>query len=227
MTQPQLEHEACGLQLRPTDTLLTALCVRVLLLQGVAAMCGDACKPGALPGNILIYTLQHLGDTNWRTLCVSMCCCAFLFSFAFARRRFPDHRLLRVLPDVLAVTMVATFLSWTMDLSRHGVRVLGELEAGFIVPALPDLDQGAPSAMLSAAFTITILGFVETQMTNKKYASKHQVSSRSQAKPGCRAACLRSHFFLRSSFVLSLSLCTVRSTSFLPTESWSPWEWPA
>jgi MFS superfamily sulfate permease-like transporter len=39
---------------------------------------------------------------------------------------------------------------------------------------LSSLNQGSPTALISGALTITILGFVETQLINKKYASKHQ-----------------------------------------------------
>lgn len=40
-------------------------------------------------------------------------------------------------------------------------------------PFLLSLHQGSFSSLLSGALTITILGFAETQLINKKYASKH------------------------------------------------------
>jgi MFS superfamily sulfate permease-like transporter len=48
--------------------------------------------------------------------------------------------------------------------------VIGNLNYGFRAPSPPNLSQGSASSLISASLTITLLGFVETQLLNKKYS---------------------------------------------------------
>lgn len=142
----------------------TLMCEQMPTMLGITAQCGETCKPGSLPGPVLIYVLGHVHLTNWRTFLVALACCSFMIGFSWLKRRFPAQRALSLVPDVLIVVVVATFFSYLVDLHSHGVVTLGRVEYGFQAPAMPTLQTGSPSALISTAVTICMLGFVETQL---------------------------------------------------------------
>jgi len=156
-----------------TAVALTLICEQMPVLLGMATACGTSCKPGTSPAEIAIYVFGHFEQTHWRTLVVSLTCCLFMFGVQAVKSRYPQHRALVCFPDVLVVVVVATLVSYLADLSSKGVTVFGHLETGFRTPEFPKLEHVDFSQLITSAVTISLLGFVESQLISKRYASKH------------------------------------------------------
>jgi MFS superfamily sulfate permease-like transporter len=152
---------------------LTLICEQLPTLLGMTTSCGSACAPGTSPFDIFIHVITHMGQTHWQTLMVALCCCTFMFGAQAVKGRFPHLRAVVCFPDVLVVVVAATFVSWAADLPSKGVVVFGHLTAGFRKPQLPSFQHVDASQLITSALTISLLGFVESMLISKKYASKH------------------------------------------------------
>ncbi len=89
------------------------------------------------------------------------------------KAKYPDSRVIGSIPHIFLIVVVVTGLSWALDLSKHGVQVMGGLEYGLRAPAAPALSLSFCKDFASIAATISVIGFVETQMVSKMYADKH------------------------------------------------------
>lgn len=153
---------------------MSLICEQLPALLGL--QCGRACKPGTLPLDLLMYSLKHVPDASWITCLISVGSCSFMLVAGRLKHAFPDNRVLACFPDILVVVVLTTAISYALDLPKHGVATLGSIKEGFPTPAMPELDQGSMSQMLSGAITIAVLGFVETQLVNKRFGGKHGYS---------------------------------------------------
>ena len=80
----------------------------------------------------------------------------------------------RRLPGALILVVLATGAVWLLGLDQGGLRVVGTVPGGLPAPAIPILDFGAATALLPAALTIALLGFMESIAVAKVVAARHQ-----------------------------------------------------
>jgi len=135
------------------------------------ALCGDGA--GVVPK--LRHVFGSLGQTSWRSALIAAFCLVYLFGVErlkqsdLARR---GGRLWTLFPHLLVLVLVTTFISWAADLKNKGVAVLGLAGTGFLPPSFPSFDLPNLSQLLPTATTISVLGFVESQLIAKRSAAK-------------------------------------------------------
>eukprot|EP00808_Paulinella_micropora_P029528 g37967.t1 len=133
----------------------------------------DDCSPERKPYEFIMYVYENAKDINWPTVLMSTCCIVVMLGIPFLKRQFPSYRIVQAFPEVLVVVAAATWVTWNYDLdTKHDVHVLGEMKGGFKAPAWPSV-PGEAKIRLFDALTITLLGFIETQIVNKLYAGKY------------------------------------------------------
>lgn len=136
-------------------------------LLGVAPCTGEHCETTIEKFEYLWDRIVNHGDVNWRTIVLSILCISFLFAFAYIKRRYPKNTALQLTPQIFILVVVVTLISYLADLGSYGVAILGDQEGGFPKPHPPFKSTDRLSKFLSTAITVTVLGFVETQLVNK------------------------------------------------------------
>ena len=80
----------------------------------------------------------------------------------------------RTFPSALAVAIIAIVISKLFDLADHGVAVVGKVPGGLPPLRLPDLSGGLIGDLAAPAFTIAVIGYVESVAVAKVYARKNR-----------------------------------------------------
>lgn len=78
----------------------------------------------------------------------------------------------KVVPGVLVAVVVTSAFAALADLDGRGVRLVGDLPAGFPVPSVPSTDWGDIRAMLGAALGIAFVAFADTSVLARVFAEK-------------------------------------------------------
>jgi SulP family sulfate permease len=110
---------------------------------------------------ILIEAAHKAGDVNPITLAIALASVAALVVLKKVAPRFPRF-LLVVVGGALAV--------WGLGLDAQGVAIVGEVPSGLPLPSLPSLDASALLALLPAAVTISLVGFMESIAVAQNFA---------------------------------------------------------
>ena len=148
-----------------------------LIAEQANTILGIPHKGGDTPAEALWYALTHLGRTHVLTLLISLFCCMTMFGAGYVKKSvLPNSRIAQCIPDILVVVVLVTLLSYLMDFSGLGVATLNIKETGFRAPSIPRISELGNSFLVTSALTITLLGFVESQLVSKKFASKHGYS---------------------------------------------------
>ncbi|KCV73239.1 hypothetical protein H696_00780 [Fonticula alba] len=133
----------------------------------------SAWDPKAATLEKLIFVFKHLDETQWMPVLFSFLGLGALLVFRYIRGRFPNVKALKLFPSILVLMLISELLVWSLDLHNQGLPVLGELEGGFRVPALPKLNSSNVSYATMSAVVITIVGFVESIISAKDMATKN------------------------------------------------------
>lgn len=80
----------------------------------------------------------------------------------------------KAFPGALVVVVLATLVSWLFDLSETGLRIVGEVPRGLPAPVMPLAGMEEIMALLPAALTISLVGFMESIAVAKVYASRNK-----------------------------------------------------
>jgi high affinity sulfate transporter 1 len=103
--------------------------------------------------------VTNLDQVQWSLLLLSAATLAFLLLVAW---RWPW------LPGPLLAVLLATTLTATLDLEARGVRVVGELPAGFPTPGLPPL--GDYLTLLLPAAGVFLVAYTDNILTARAFA---------------------------------------------------------
>jgi len=103
--------------------------------------------------------VTNLDQVDWSLLLLSAATLTFLLVVAW---RWPW------LPGPLLAVLLATFLTATLDLEARGVRVVGELPAGFPTPGLPPL--GDYLTLLLPAAGVFLVAYTDNVLTARAFA---------------------------------------------------------
>ena len=76
-------------------------------------------------------------------------------------------------PVALLGMLGATAVTAMLDLSDHGVRVVGAIPAGVPVPSLPDVGTADLTTMLAPALGIAFVAYTDNILTGRAFASRH------------------------------------------------------
>ena len=78
------------------------------------------------------------------------------------------------IPGPLALVLVATLLVWGLGLQEIGVAIVGTVPQGLPIFGLPDFNLNTMQALIPAAATIGLVGFMESIAVAKAIQSKHK-----------------------------------------------------
>lgn len=112
----------------------------------------------------LWQTLKALPDTSLVTLAVGL---ASLVGMLLLERYLPK------LPAALLVLVGSLAVSAALDLSDHGVAVVGPLPSGLAAPKLPGVGLEAVPLLLAGALGIALLAFAEAMGPAQQLAKAH------------------------------------------------------
>ncbi len=76
-------------------------------------------------------------------------------------------------PVALLGMLGATAVTAMLDLSDHGVRLVGAIPAGVPVPSLPDVGTADLTTMLAPALGIAFVAYTDNILTGRAFASRH------------------------------------------------------
>ena len=112
----------------------------------------------------LRQVLGRLDELHWPTAAVGLTTLtAMLIVAAVAPRA----------PVALLGMLGATAATAMLDLSDHGVRLVGAIPAGVPAPGLPDVGTADLTAMLAPALGIAFVGYTDNILTGRAFASRH------------------------------------------------------
>jgi len=107
--------------------------------------------------------LSLAGDTRWLTLLMGIAA----FSIMWLLRKYAPRW-----PGVLIAVAVTTLASWQIGFEKAGGAVVGAIPAGLPKLAIPQLNGETIMLLLSTAFVITLVGFMEAISIAKAMATR-------------------------------------------------------
>jgi MFS superfamily sulfate permease-like transporter len=122
--------------------------------------------------------LDSISEMHLLSLLMGIACLAVLLAIRFLKKRLINtHVAIQYIPDILIVVVLSTAITRIARLDEHGLKLLGNIEAGLLPPKFPtlldDLNFSGLSATASSALTISMIGFVESILIATTYADKH------------------------------------------------------
>ena len=109
----------------------------------------------------LFFTFQHLPDTHWPSVIISLCALAVIVG----GDRIADH-----FPGALLAVVVAIAVSFAFHLERSGVKVVGEVPGGLPHLGLPDVSWKDLPIVLSVSVSCFIVILAQSAATSRVYA---------------------------------------------------------
>jgi high affinity sulfate transporter 1 len=143
---------------------LTGVGVQVSLME-IGGMLGLP-KGGQSPVGRLLHDLQHLQQTNFYTLAVTIAVLAVILGSSKISSKFPG---------ALIAVMGAIVVSWALDLPSFGVATLGAVPSGLPRFGLPSV-AFSPHLFLklfSTAFSIFVVILAQSAATSRAYAARY------------------------------------------------------
>ncbi len=110
------------------------------------------------------HLLTHLGDTNAATLAVG----AGALILLFAVERFVPR-----LPGGLIALLAGILISGALQLSQHGVEIVGHVPSGLPSPSVPSVNPSDVAALVAAAAGMLLVIFSESLGAAENFATKH------------------------------------------------------
>jgi SulP family sulfate permease len=111
-----------------------------------------------------VHLIGHLGETNAATLVVGAGALALLFAV---------ERLAPRIPGGLVALALGIVVSSLLNLSGHGVEIVGHVPSGLPTPAVPTLRGADIAPLVAAAGGLVLVIFSESLGAAETFASKH------------------------------------------------------
>lgn len=83
-------------------------------------------------------------------------------------------RYMKKVPSALVLVVTSILAVQLFDLDERGVRTVGEIPSSLPAFGLPDLDLDTMGSLVTTAFVITLVGFMESIAVAKVYARRHR-----------------------------------------------------
>ena len=123
----------------------------------------------------LLLILGNLDKTHFLTALISFFSITFLFGVKLLKGKFPNHKQIQLIPEILILSIVAISLTVIFQWNCKGLAVLGNIRIDYDpdinirpIPTLPKIRH-----LLLSAILISVIGFVESMAVAKAYALKH------------------------------------------------------
>jgi sulfate permease, SulP family len=111
-----------------------------------------------------VHLLGHLGDTNWATFIVGAAALVLLFGL---ERYAPN------IPGGLLALALGIVFSAGLDLSQHGVAIVGKVPSGLPSVGVPSIPVGDVVPLLAAAAGMALVIFSESLGAAQNFATKY------------------------------------------------------
>ncbi|KAI8622375.1 sulfate transporter family-domain-containing protein [Chytriomyces sp. MP71] len=130
------------------------------------------------PIETLLHIIANLSKTHAPTATISAVSVVFLLAFKFYKALSYTPPSLKLIPEILILVASSTLLSATFRWdSSLGVSILKDVEGGFRAPSLPTgLTLSNIRYYVLSSILIAVIGFVESIVIGKTYATKHHYS---------------------------------------------------
>ncbi|KAG9072813.1 hypothetical protein KI688_000591 [Linnemannia hyalina] len=124
------------------------------------------------------FIAENFGRIHTLTTIVSFSSIAFLLSFGSLKKRLTKVPFLAFIPEILLCVILYTVLTGLFRWDKDGLAILAPADAGGIqLPSIPSAPEGVPvRSLFGTAVLISIIGFVESIVITKQYATKHNYS---------------------------------------------------
>ena len=111
--------------------------------------------------------IRGLGEISWPTLLVGLSALGLILGLRFFAPR---------VPGALVLVVAGLLATWLVDLSAHGVALVGHVPRGLPAPKLPGADvfQQHYSVILAAAAGLLLIGFSQTAGDARAFAVRHR-----------------------------------------------------
>jgi len=113
----------------------------------------------------LLFTFQHLSDTQVSSLFISSAVLAIIIGFEIVAPRFPGALL-----AVVGMTAASAYLHW----SDRGIRPIGAVPGGLPRFGLPDVTGSEIVSVLPIAFSCFIVILAQSAATSRAYATRYR-----------------------------------------------------
>ncbi|KAJ3101434.1 Solute carrier 26 [Phlyctochytrium planicorne] len=120
-----------------------------------------------------MHTIQHLGEMHLPTAIISFVSIAFLVGAKVVKSNWKNVKGLQLIPEILVLVVMSTILCWAFRWDNYGVAILKDVQGGLIAPSLPNVTMAKLRYYLISAILISVIGFVESIVVAKTYATKH------------------------------------------------------
>ncbi|KAF9996804.1 hypothetical protein BGZ80_010437 [Entomortierella chlamydospora] len=126
----------------------------------------------------LLFIIEHFGSIHILTTVVSFSSIIFLLSFGSLKKRLTKLPFLQFVPEILLCVVLYTILTALFRWDKDGLAILGATKAdGFQLPSIPAVPEGVSiRSLFGTSVLISIIGFVESIVISKQYATKHNYS---------------------------------------------------
>ena len=111
-----------------------------------------------------VHVLGHLGDTSGATFAIGAGTLALLFAV---------DRLAPRIPGGLLALVLGIVISSILNLSAHGVEIVGHVPSGLPTPAVPTIKSSDVTVLLAAAGGMLLVIFSESLGAAENFATKH------------------------------------------------------
>jgi len=118
--------------------------------------------------------IAEIKNTNVPSLILGLSALFTMLSIKWIKTKLVNKsKLVIYIPEIVIVVATSMLLTQFLHLEKVGIQILGEVEKGFLSPALPsftftDLKNLAPPSLL-----ISVVGIVESLLVANMYAMKH------------------------------------------------------
>ncbi|KAI1316243.1 hypothetical protein EDD11_010290 [Mortierella claussenii] len=126
----------------------------------------------------LVFIVGNFSHIHILTTIVSFSSIIFLLSFGSFKKRLTKLPFLQFIPEILLCVILYTVLTAIFRWDKDGLAILGATKtAGIQLPSIPATPQGVSiRALFGTSVLISIIGFVESIVITKQYATKHNYS---------------------------------------------------
>ncbi len=147
-------------------TVLIGFLTGVGIQVSIAVLGGVLGIPGSQHSTIdqLTNLTRHLNEVHWPTLAVSLGVILTIIAF---------RRLAPRLPGPFFAVAGAVAVSAALDLSRHGIALLGPVAGGLPRVGLPDVTTNEIIALLPIAGACFVMIIAQSSVTARAYAARH------------------------------------------------------
>ena len=115
----------------------------------------------------LTHDLQHLQQTNWSALIITVAVLIIILG---------SRKISRKIPGPLIAVTGAIIVSWAVDLKANGITILGPVPGGLPAVGLPhvDLNFSLLMTLLPTAFSMFVVILAQSAATSQAYAARYE-----------------------------------------------------